>query len=78
MHRVGEVEVDIDDAVVEMEKEDEVVEEDVEEKGQRIEVAHTAEGTTIPPKTAGSVKRSKTSNISNHVSMLEMLTMTMK
>jgi hypothetical protein len=70
MHRVVKVEV---------EKEDEVVEEDVEEKGRRIEVAHTAEGTTIPPKTAESIKRSKTSNnISNHVSTLEMLTMTME
>jgi hypothetical protein len=79
MRRVVEVEVDTEDVVDEAEMEDEVAEEDEEEKERRIEAAHTAEETTILPKTAGSVKRSKTNNIiSNQINVLGMPTMTMK
>jgi hypothetical protein len=62
MHRVVEVEVDIEDMAEkedEVEKKDEVAEEDVEEIERRIEVAHTAEGTTILPKTAEASKGTK-------------------
>jgi hypothetical protein len=76
MRRVLEVERDTED---EVENEVEVAEEDEEEKERRIEAAHTAEGTTTLPKTAGSVKRSKTNNnISNQVNVLGTPILTMK
>jgi len=56
MHRVAEVVEDIEDVVSEAEEEGVVAKVDEEGRERRIETAHTAEWTTIPPKTAGSVK----------------------
>ena len=77
MRKVAEDVEDTEDVVDEAEV-DAVAEVDEEEKERRIETtAHIAEWTTIPPKTAGSVKGSKTNNnISNLVNVLETPTMT--
>jgi len=71
------VEVVVADDVVEVVAAVEV-EADMVEKGQRIRAVHIAARTTIPPKTAGSVKRIRTNNRKHrHANIHKMPTMRM-